>query len=160
MRHFSADEIGILELSITFLALYTILGLAAYFGVKKQLQKQNKYHYTVRLLIYSIVLEWLGLVCMVNHLDDYSVNGVGSERLYKYSKFCQSGSDLLLVLMLVLIGKGWTIVRSKLSAQGRVKIAIFFTSYAIMTGVLRHYTMKVMDKGLVTYEYETGPGKR
>jgi len=60
--------------------------------------------------------------------------------------------------MLVLVGKGWTIVRRKLSAQGRIKIAVFFCCYSIMMMVMRYYSTRVMDKGLVIFEYETGPG--
>ena len=33
---------------------------------------------------------------------------------------------------MILLAKGWTIVRRKISAGGRVKIAIFITTYAIV----------------------------
>jgi len=40
VKHFSADEIGTLELCIVYLVLYTLLVIAGHMGVKKKLQKQ------------------------------------------------------------------------------------------------------------------------
>ena len=37
-------------------------------------------------------------------------------------------SDSLTLLTVILLAKGWTVVRRKISAKGRVKIAIFMTS--------------------------------
>jgi hypothetical protein len=40
-------------------------------------------------------------------------------------------SESLLLLTVILLGKGWTVVRRKISATGRVKIAIYMTLFVV-----------------------------
>jgi hypothetical protein len=42
----------------------------------------------------------------------------------------------MLLLMIILVAKGWSICCRKLSATGRVKIAIYTTTYIIMWSAL------------------------
>ena len=70
-------------------------------------------------------------------------------------------SDSCTILLLYLLAKGWTVVRRKISANGRVKIAIVFTTYfciSIVTLII--YEMKSMhekEKEIV-YLYDSTSG--
>jgi hypothetical protein len=52
-------------------------------------------------------------------------------------------SVLVFVLMLLLMGKGFTITRGKISTGGSIKIAIFMTLYAVTYAVLFFYQAMV-----------------
>lgn len=68
-------------------------------------------------------------------------------------------SEMFLILMMILVAKGWTIVRRKISSQGRVKIAVFSTFYVAI------YTMSLIWKAergnmmTVDSEYELPSGR-
>ena len=52
-------------------------------------------------------------------------------------------SVLLFVVMLLLMGKGYTITRGRISTSGAIKIAIFMTLYALTYVVLFFYQAHV-----------------
>jgi hypothetical protein len=54
-------------------------------------------------------------------------------------------SVLVFVLMLLLMGKGFTITRGKISTGGSIKIAIFMTLYAVTYAVLFFYQAMVSN---------------
>ena len=48
-------------------------------------------------------------------------------------------SILIFVVMLLLMGKGFTITRGRISTSGSIKIAVFMTLYALTYAVLFFY---------------------
>jgi len=48
-------------------------------------------------------------------------------------------SILIFVVMLLLMGKGFTITRGRISTPGAIKIAIFMTLYALAYAILFFY---------------------
>ena len=52
-------------------------------------------------------------------------------------------SALIFVVLLLLMGKGYTITRGRISTGGSIKIAIFMTLYAVTYGVLFFYQAMV-----------------
>jgi hypothetical protein len=67
-------------------------------------------------------------------------------------------SEFCLLLHLILVAKGWTIVRRKISASGRVKIAVYMTAYVMIYIASVVYYAVYTDPGEVTYIYDTPPG--
>lgn len=51
----------------------------------------------------------------------------------------EAASMLIFLLMLILMGKGYTITRGRLSTSGSIKIAVFMTLYTITYIVLFIY---------------------
>jgi len=51
-------------------------------------------------------------------------------------------------------------VRRKISANGRMKIAIYITLFAFIHLVTRYYMRRYMDKGVILYEYEVRAGAK
>ena len=50
---------------------------------------------------------------------------------------------LVFLLMLILMAKGYTITRGRLSTSGSIKITVFMTLYVIVYGVLFIYEANV-----------------
>lgn len=69
-----------------------------------------------------------------------------------YSNFTIAGrifeaiSVMTFLLMLILMGKGYTITRGRLSNSGSIKIAVFMTLYIIVFAVLFIYEAEVSGK--------------
>lgn len=67
-------------------------------------------------------------------------------------------ADILSTLLLICLAKGWTVVAAKLSIMGRVKIAIYSTTYiAVGIGaILTFYTF--LEQEVVAFFYSSAPG--
>ncbi len=55
----------------------------------------------------------------------------------------EAGGTLVFLLMLILMGKGYTITRGRLSTSGSIKIAVFMTLFTITYIVLFIYEAAV-----------------
>jgi hypothetical protein len=58
-------------------------------------------------------------------------------------KVSEAVSILVFILMLLLMGKGYTITRGRISTGGSIKLAIFMTLFAITYAVLFFYQAMV-----------------
>ena len=98
--------------------------------LRERLKRRRKFHHTVALLVWSIFVQTAGCVLGLVHWSVFSRDGVGSPATLQTSVFLRHAADLLVVLLVVLLAKGWTIVRRKLSANGRVRVALYMTVLA------------------------------
>ena len=130
-KHFSADEIGVLETMFAFTLLQVIL--CVYFlYIRRELRKVNKFHHTVKMLGASVCLALLAHGAFLIHYFVYSTNGIGLPYMMFVGRLIQAASETLFLLLLILVAKGWTICCRKISARGRVKIAVFGTVYSFV----------------------------
>ena len=154
-RHFSFNEFDDLLIAITFFIIYLIL-FATYLCMKKKAPNRStsgngssggantmndsygyglvSQHKTVTFLGISVLLQLIGNCIDVIRLNDYSDTGIQDET-FRYFEAVSLGfhhmSDVVFVLDILLIAKGWTVIRRKISANGRVKLAIAMTTYTI-----------------------------
>ena len=156
-KHFSADQIGVLETSIAFMVLYVALG-ACYFLTRKELKKLRKHHHTVKMLGSAIILGFFSHSFFFLHYIWYSSDGVGNMLFLFLARILQLSSETTFLVLLVLIAKGWTICCRKISARGRVKIAVFATVYAICWLLAVAYHHFVADKASTLHMYQSGFG--
>lgn len=156
-KHFSADEIGVLETSIAFSCLYIALGIF-YFAVRKELKRIRKHHHTVKILGSSIILAFFSHGAFFLHYIWYSSDGIGYMPLRFIARLLQLSSETTFLLLLILLGKGWTICCRKISARGRVKIAVFGTVYASSWLLAVAYHEFVADKASTLHMYQSGFG--
>lgn len=56
---------------------------------------------------------------------------------------CEAVATLIFLLMLILMAKGFTITRGRLSASGSIKIAVFMTIYTVTYVILFIYQAAV-----------------
>jgi hypothetical protein len=98
---------------------------------KSRLAEIKKYHLTARLLIWSIVFQCASIFCAIIFWGNFMGTGkpkYGWNTAYHYT---QAISVCCIIIMIIMLGKGWTIVRATLSHQGCLKLIGFSTFYVI-----------------------------
>ncbi|KRT84060.1 hypothetical protein AMK59_2972 [Oryctes borbonicus] len=73
-------------------------------------------------------------------------------------EMCMGFSETCFLLMLLLLAKGYTITRGRLSLSASVRLTIFMCLYSITFIALFVYEAKVFDPGEVLYLYESPAG--
>ena len=63
--------------------------------------------------------------------DDYAKTGLPKHGWQVVADCFFAGGECLFLFMLICLGKGWTVVRRKISAQGRMRLAAYMTAYTI-----------------------------
>jgi hypothetical protein len=131
MKHFSADEVGILPTAITFGICYLLLTLFAFTCIMRPLQTQRKLHWTVIMYMVALIMYSISMWFDTADLAEEGSYGTRCETCQMIAITLRIFSDSITLLTAIVLAKGWTVVRRKISAKGRVKIAIFMTTYMI-----------------------------
>uniref|UniRef100_G3UEN8 Transmembrane protein 145 n=1 Tax=Loxodonta africana TaxID=9785 RepID=G3UEN8_LOXAF len=159
-RHFSADEFGILETDVTFLLIFTLIFfLSCYFGYL--LKGRQLLHTTYKMFMVAAGVEVLSLLFFCIYWGQYATDGIGNESLKILAKLLFSSSFLIFLLMLILLGKGFTVTRwGRISHSGSVKLSVYMTLYTLTHVVLLIYEAEdqFFDPGQVLYTYESPAG--
>ncbi|KAM8791085.1 transmembrane protein 145 isoform 2-T2 [Rhynchonycteris naso] len=156
-RHFSADEFGILETDVTFLLIFILIFvLSCYFGYL--LKSRQLLHTTYKMFMAAAGVEVLSLLFFCIYWGQYATDGIGNESLKILAKLLFSSSFLIFLLMLILLGKGFTVTRGRISHSGSVKLSVYMTLYTLTHVVLLIYEAKFFDPGQVLYMYESPAG--
>ncbi|KAM7060156.1 transmembrane protein 145 isoform 2-T2 [Molossus nigricans] len=142
-RHFSADEFGILETDVTFLLIFILIFiLSCYFGYL--LKGRQLLHTTYKMFMAAAGVEVLSLLFFCIYWGQYATDGIGNESLKILAKLLFSSSFLIFLLMLILLGKGFTVTRGRISHSGSVKLSVYMTLYTLTHVVLLIYEAKVL----------------
>ncbi|KAL4657663.1 hormone-sensitive lipase-like [Arapaima gigas] len=156
-QHFSADEFGILETDITFLVIFAVIfTLSCYFAYT--LKGRQLLHTTYKMFMTAAGVEVLSLLFFCIYWGLYARDGVGNGSLKILGKLLFSVSFLVFLLMLILLGKGFTVTRARISHSGSVKLSIYMTVYTITYVVLFIYEAEFFDPGWVLYAYDSPAG--
>ena len=156
-KHFSADEIGVMETMITFVCLQTLL-IGYFLYVRKLLKSIHKNHHTVKMLGASIFLAWFAHGWILIHYIWFAYDGLGWVGFIYVGRLFQGASETVFLLLLILVGKGWTICCRKISARGRVKIAVFGTVYSITWLAIPTYYYLYGDRASTLHFYQSAYG--
>jgi hypothetical protein len=154
---FSAEESNKLPYAILEFSFACLLG-AFSVHLTRELLALDKFHHTVKILVASVVFFWASSLSALLHLGVYASDGEGTEGARKTSSLLFWASDALLLLQTILVAKGWTIVRRKISATGRVKIAAALTIYSLGVASARVWYETVYTEATALTEWETWPG--
>uniref|UniRef100_A0A6Q2YZ65 Intimal thickness related receptor IRP domain-containing protein n=1 Tax=Esox lucius TaxID=8010 RepID=A0A6Q2YZ65_ESOLU len=156
-QHFSADEFGILETDITFLVIFSLVFiLSCYFAYN--LKGRQLLHTTYKMFMTAAGVEVLSLLFHCIYWGLYARDGVGNGSLKIMGKLLFSVSFLVFLLMLILLGKGFTVTRARISHSGSVKLSIYMTVYTITYIILFIYEAEFFDPGEVLYAYDSPAG--
>ena len=118
-----------LETCATFWGLQLLLCVCA-LRVRSKLKALRKYHYTVQLLFVSVFAQMASHTCELVYLAEIGRTGK-ADTAWEVASWAFTGlADCVFVLGLIFVGKGWTIVRRKISVSGRIKIGVCLTVYA------------------------------
>lgn len=156
-KHFSADEFYILQTNLAALALQTgiiFLSLLA----AAELKKRQLFHTTYRLYMMSLVAQVFGLLFLSLHYARYGYDGVGLRTSKLLGRVLQTASVVLMVLMLLLMAKGFNITRGRLRQSSAVRLTVFMCLYLTTYVTLFIYEQQVFDPGQVLYIYESPAG--
>jgi len=156
-KHFSADEVGIYGLAITFFVVQNaiLFGTAV---VWVALKSRRKLHVTVKIFVVSILAKWLAFLLSLTYYSNFATNGESNDGILVASDVFSAMADSTLVLLLICLAKGWTVVRRKVSIGGRIKISCFITVYFAST--LTMVAWKHISRNMATelYHYESRAG--
>ncbi|GFN99366.1 transmembrane protein 145 [Plakobranchus ocellatus] len=156
-EEFSVDEFYILPIDIVFLCLYLIIcTLSVIFATK--LKRRQLLHTTYKLYLVAVFIWTAHLVVMVAAWARYGHTGVEIAKVEVTGRILQRASTTVLVLMLILLGKGFTIARGRLPGATVVKLCVFILFYALAIVALFIWEGKFFDAGKVLYYYESPPG--
>lgn len=158
LRHeFSADEFYILPIDIAFLLGYVVLFvlscICAFFLKQRQL-----FHTTYKMYMVALLFWLVGLLFLSISYGIYGGSGYEQPATKIAGRVFCTVSEMIFLLMLVLMGKGFTITRGKLSTQSTIVITVFFSAYTVCYTAVFIYEAKVFDPGEVLYTYESPPG--
>ncbi|XP_022251822.1 transmembrane protein 145-like [Limulus polyphemus] len=157
LKQFSADEFYILQTDITFAAVYFLLILASCF-VAHTLRSRRLLHVTYKLYLASLILESTGVSCLCIFYGVFAQDGIGLPGFKLLGRLLEAASTMTLLLLLILIAKGYTITRGRLRSMTSAKIGIFMTLYTVIYSALFIYEKKVFDPGEVLYIYDSPAG--
>lgn len=119
---------------------YSFITLAV-FVCGLELKTRHLYHCTYRLFTLSVLLHWSGVMMNAVTWAKYAVSGIGPFTVFG-GLFTGAGEIAFLLLML-LMAKGYTITRARLSTPSTVKITIFINLYVVVYITLYIYQAEV-----------------
>ncbi|KAL3886682.1 hypothetical protein ACJMK2_026661 [Sinanodonta woodiana] len=158
-REYSADEFYIAPIAIAFLlANCVLLVLAIICAVI--LRARYLFHTTYKIFMFSLATWVLYLFLWSIGYGSYGNNGL-EERLRQVKTaghVFESLYEISFLLLLVLMAKGYTITRGRLTNISTIKVAIFFTLYVFAYAILIIWEPMFFDAGKVLYIYESPPG--
>ena len=137
------------------------------------LSKLKKLHHTVKILLASVCMSLLGDILGVAYWNivvsgdtlTRNKNGGDEDKEIKWPEninvaalFFDLLAHVLFLLLLILLAKGWTITRRKISAMGRVKLSMYTTIYMCVYISALGWSLYGYDPALVTFVNESPPG--
>ncbi|GAB1603244.1 transmembrane protein 145-like [Argonauta hians] len=156
-RELSADQFTILEVDMVFLILFVFLScIAIAFSVI--LRNRQLYHSTYKMFMFSLLMYTLFLFFICIHYGKYAENGIEKRQYKTLAYTCQAVSMITFQLLLILLGKGFTITRGYISQFSSIKIAVFMTVYVFIYIGIFIWEAEFFDPGIVLYRYESLPG--
>jgi hypothetical protein len=138
-----------------------------------RLSKLKKLHHTVKILLSSVLMSFLGHILGLSYWniivsgENLSRDKIGMNQaiiiqwpdtINIAASFFDLIAHVLLLLLLILIAKGWTITRRKISGMGRVRLATYTTIYTSVNVSAMGWSIWGFDPALVTFLHESPPG--
>jgi hypothetical protein len=143
----SAASVGFgLALAIFVLAVY----------LRQELDKKGKLHVVVKIFVASTFFRLLSAAQYLGHWRRYLETGIKEDGLENAAMHCANLATVCMVFHLILIAKGWRVVRKHLSTMGKVKITGLGVYYLLMSIFMVEYKKYLRDaKYSVNPHYST-----
>ncbi|XP_068685269.1 transmembrane protein 145-like [Montipora foliosa] len=156
-KQFSADERYILPMDIGFFVAFVIVWvLSAY--VAKILASRRLFHVSYKLFMTSVTFEAISLMLFLIYYDKFGKTGFETYGIKVVARGSNYVAHVVFLIMLILMAKGWTVTRGRISSSGQIKLSIFGTVYTLCFAILFFYEASVFDPGQVLYIYESAAG--
>lgn len=135
--------------------LYTVL-LVALFFCMIELKSLHLYHCTYRLFSFSVTVYYFGLLITGTSWVKYGITGLGPHSVV--GALFMGASEISFLLLLLLMAKGYTITRARLSSCSIVKLTMLINTYIVAYITLFVYQATEFDPGEVLNLYESPAG--
>lgn len=152
---FSSHPTDILPIYLVEALLYTLL-LVAVFVCSIELRTLHLLHRTYSLFAVSVVCQWFGVLLHGIAYAMYGTTGLGPRLLL--GGLFTGASELLFVMLMLLLAKGYTITRARISSLAAIKLTIFVNVYAVVYVSLYVFQAETFDPGEVLNLYESPAG--
>ena len=86
---------------------------------------------------------------LATHYLIYALDGIGRERSKLYGRVFEATAEILFMLLLILIAKGYTVTRARLRQASAIKVSIFVCCYCITFAILFVFEQMYFDPGQV-----------
>lgn len=134
---------------------YTVL-LVALFFCMIELKTLHLYHCTYRLFSFSVMIYYFGVLITGTSWVKYGLTGIGPSSTV--GTLFMGTSEIAFLLLLLLMAKGYTITRARLSSCSIVKLTMFINTYIVAYITLFVYQATEFDPGEVLNLYESPAG--
>lgn len=125
------DNVLILDIPPILLAeslCYTFL-LVAVFICSLELRSLHLLHCTYRLFTFSVILQWFGVLLLGIAWAKYGLTGLGPHTTV--GALFTGASEVTFLTLVLLLAKGYTITRARLSSSSTIKLTIFVNIYMV-----------------------------
>lgn len=156
-NEFSFDEVGIFETSIVLVIAYSIL-LTITCIIAKILVIKKLLHTTYKIFIATIIFQFFSYVFTLSEYGQFATSGVPTSACGLIGRILDMIANIIFLLILILIAKGYTVTRGKLRTVTCIKIIIVFCLYIGAYLIAFLYSEILFDPGLVNYFYSSPGG--
>lgn len=126
--------------------VYSLLIVALFFCTI-ELKSLHLYHCTYRLFAFSVMIQYVGIIILGIAWIRYGMTGFGPHTTI--GGLMSGVSEIAFLLLLLLMAKGYTITRARLSSCSIVKLTIFINTYIVAYIILYIYQAEAFDPGEV-----------
>lgn len=121
-----------------------------------ELKARHLFHCTYRLFTASASLQYIGVLFSGVAWAKYALTGLGPHAIF--GTLLQGASEISFLALLLLMAKGYTITRARLSTCSTIKLMTFINVYVIVYIALFIFREEVFDPGEVLNLYESPAG--
>ncbi|XP_025100741.1 transmembrane protein 145-like isoform X1 [Pomacea canaliculata] len=154
---YSADEFYIFPEDMAYLVAYIIM-MALSIVCAVILRNRQLFHSSYKLYMASLSLWLSGLILLCIAWGRYGQYGWQEKPTEVTGRIFQAASTIIFILMVILMAKGYTITRGRLTSISLIRLSIFFSLFIIIYCFLFIWEGLFFDEGLVLYYYESPPG--
>lgn len=103
--------------------------LLTVFVCSLKLKALHLLHTTYRLFTLSVILQWIGAMVQAIAYTIYALSGIPPRAVA--GGLLMGGSEVTFLGLVLLMAKGYTITRARLSSSSMMKLAMFLNAYII-----------------------------
>lgn len=155
VKQFSYDEQGLEALYLFYFITFLLFTVVHGYTIWVFMQTSS-YHTIVRLLTFSIALEGVSVFCLFVHYAVYAHDGVGAPGLKGIGDLMDIAAQIVFMLLVILIAKGWCITKTTIDEP---KLVLIGLGVVIITYLAMFIWVNVgLDPASTLYVYQTAPG--
>eukprot|EP00116_Pleurobrachia_bachei_P004866 sb/3465128/ len=157
VKHFSADEVGILEGSaVSLMACFFLFITTCVYT--KLLRERRLWHSTFKTLQLSLIFYILHLALKFTHFMLIGLEGTAPKWIILISKISETLSTTCFLALLLCLSSGFTVVTPSLTICGLGAVLTFTGCFTLIVSICILWESIVFDPAEVLYTYQSPPG--